>query len=198
MAREQRRGRGRLSSIDLLPEWADESKLWAFTALKEGRRTQVEILAEFNERLAAAALANGIGKAPKISLSAFNRRALRLAAMGRRLEETREIAGALTDRLGPGEADELTVMVAETIKTLVFEILEDRGEGGLGPKGAMELARALQAAVSAQSVSAERRRRIEAELKDRASAAIDKAAKQAGLSAEQIARIRRDVLGVRT
>lgn len=186
--------RGRVSSIDRLPAWADEARLWALAELTEARRDQLDILAEFNERLAAAAAANGVSPAPQISKSAFNRRALRIAAFGRRMEETRAIAAAVGARLESGDPDELTVMVAETIKTLVFELLESRGEGGINPKGTMELARALQAAVSAQSVSAERRRRIEAELKDKAGRAIDQAVERGKLDKEAAQRAR-EIMG---
>ena len=43
--------RGRLSSIDTLPEWADEAKLNAFTALKDRKLPQLEILDTFNAEL---------------------------------------------------------------------------------------------------------------------------------------------------
>src|SRR5688572_17965119 len=119
----RRSGRGRLSSIELLPVEAEPVVAWAMQELRARKHTQVDILDEFNKRLRAVAVEIGTPIAP-VSLSAFNRYAIRLASIARRLEETREIAGALTERLQPGDADDLTVMVAETIKTLVFELLE--------------------------------------------------------------------------
>lgn len=185
----RRKGRGRLSSIDLLPEEAQPIVAWAMGELRYRSRTQLDIHAEFNQQLEA------IGLEP-ISLSAFNRHALRLAAMARRLEETRAIAAAVTERLGPGEADELTVMVAEAIKTLVFELLEHGGEGGMSSKGAMEVARALHHAVSAQAVSTERRRRMEAEFAKKAEKAVDQVAKAKGLTADTVNAIKQQILGV--
>lgn len=190
MAR-RRSGRGRLSTIELLPADAEPIVAWAMGELRERKRHQVEILAAFNEQLAA------IGAGP-ISSSAFNRYAIRAAATARRLEETRQIVATITERLGPGEADDLTVVVAETIKTLIFEILEGTEGGRIDPKGAMELARALHSAASAQSVSSERRRRVERELASRTAAALDRVAKAKGLTAETIEDIKRQVLGVRT
>lgn len=186
---QRRRGRGRLSSIDLLPEEAEGAVAWAMGELRERARTQIEIHAEFNERLGA------LGIEP-ISLSAFNRHSLRLAATARRLEETRSIAAAVTERLGPGQADELTVMVAEAIKTLVFELLEQGGEGGISTKGAMEIARALHHAVQAQAVSTERRRKVEAEFASRAEQAVDQVARAKGLTADTVAAIKSEILGV--
>lgn len=207
----RRRGRGRLSSIELLPPDAEPIVAWAMGELRARRHTQVDILDEFNKRLRGLAAELGTDIAP-ISLSAFNRYAVRLATLARRLEETREISAALTDRLQPGDADNLTVMVAETIKTLIFEILESDGDSAAGvagaaegaeaparidTKGAMELARALQAAVSAQSISSERRRRVEKDFADRAAKAIDRAAKAKGLTAETVETIKAEILGVR-
>src|SRR3990167_9509359 len=125
----RRKGRGRLSSIELLPPDAELIVAWAMGELRDRKRHQVEILAEFNERLQALAKETGL-VVPPISRTAFNRYTLRLASTARRLEETHEIASAITERLQPGESDDLTVMVAETLKTLIFEILEGAaGEG---------------------------------------------------------------------
>ena len=147
----RRSGRGRLSSIELLPADAEPIVAWAMQELRLRKHTQVDILNEFNVKLRKLAVEIGEPVAP-ISLSAFNRYAIRLASTARRLEETRAIASALTERLEPGDTDDLTVMVAEAIKTLVFEILESSEDGSVDTKGAMELARALQAAASAQSI----------------------------------------------
>jgi hypothetical protein len=189
MARARRdRGRGRLSSIDLLPDEAEKDVLWAVDELRKRERLQKDILLEFNARLAD----RGIGP---VSASAFNRFAVRKAAAFRRLDEVREISTALTKALGPDSADDLTMMVGETIKTLVFEILE--GEDGISTKGAMELARALKHAVEAQSISTDHRRRIEDEFAKRTAKAIDAAGKEKGLSAKTRDAIKREILGIR-
>lgn len=186
-ARARRTGRGRLSSIERLPPEAADAVAWAYGALRESPMHQTEILEEFNRLLAE------IGEGP-ISRSAFNRHSLRLAADARRLEDTRKIAAALTERLEAGDSDDLTVMVAETIKTLVFELLEAGGEAGFSPKQAMELARALSAAASAQSVSSERRRKAEKELADKAAKAVDAVAKEKGLTADTVEAIKARIL----
>ena len=49
---DRREGRGRLSSIDLLPEEAEEDVVWALEQLRARNLPQTVILAEFNERLA--------------------------------------------------------------------------------------------------------------------------------------------------
>ncbi len=162
---------------------------WAFQELKERDRPQVEIHAEFNERLAEMKLG-------PISLSAFNRHSIRLASMARRHEEVREITSALTDRLDPGQTDDLTIMIAETIKTLVFEILENGDK--LTPKAAMELARALQSTVASQKLSVDRKRQIQEQFEDQVDGAIEKVMDEKGLNAETAAFLRAEVLGVKS
>ncbi|WP_026379374.1 DUF3486 family protein [Afifella pfennigii] len=179
-------GRGRLSSIDLLPEEAEPDIAWAMEQLRERSMLQSAILEEFNARLAD----RGIGP---ISKSAFNRHSIRLARTARRLEETRAIAKVLNERM-PEATDDLTIMVAETIKTLIFELLEDGGK--LTPRNAMEMARAMKDVALAQGLSTQRRRVLEKEFADKAGEAIDAAGKAAGLSAERISQLRREFLGV--
>jgi len=186
-----RQGRGRLSTIDLLPEEAQPDIIWAMDELRKRDRLQKDILEEFNGRLAD----KGIGS---ISSSAFNRHSIKLAATARRVEDTREITKVLTEKLEPGDTDDLTIMVAELIKTLVFELLQNAGEAGLAPKQAMEMARAIQAAASAQNISADRRRKHETEMASKVGAAVDKVAEAAGLTDKRAEEIRNKVLGVRS
>jgi len=187
---KNRQGRGRLSSINLLPEEADRVVAWAAQELREIKRTQAEIHLEFNQKLAE------IGIEP-ISASAFNRHAIRLAQMTRRIEDTREITAILTERLEPGQTDDLTIMVAETIKTLVFELLNEGGSAGFSPKAAMEMASALKSAAGAQKISSDRRLKVETELAQKVDIALETVTQEVGLSAERVAQLRRDILGIR-
>lgn len=190
------RGRGRLSAIDLLPEECSETISWAADQLAARDRTQLDIYAEFKEKLIALQGETGLGfDIP--SFSAFNRYSVRLAQMTRRLEQTREIAATISERFDAEASDDLTLIAAEAIKTLIFEVLQDRGEGGISTKGAMELANALRAATAAQSVSTARRQKVEAEFAEKADQAITTVAREAGLSAERVAQLRHDFLGVR-
>lgn len=184
------KGRGHLSSIDLLPDEALPDIQWAMEELKNRDRLQKDIHDEFNSRLAD----RGLGP---ISKSAFNRHSIKLAGIARRIEETREITAVLTEKLEPGDTDNLTIMVAETIKTLVFEMLTDGGEAGFNPKQAKEMAEALRAASSAQKVSAERRSAVEKDLAMKVDAVTEKIGKEMGLGADRIAQLRRDFLGVK-
>ena len=190
--------RGRLSSLDTLPDWADETKMWAFGELKDRQRPQLEILDEFNARLRTAAWENGVTDPPQISKSAFNRASMRLAVLGRRIEETREIAAVLAPKLEAAGDSSVTLLVAETIKTLVHEMLSNAGElsaDGDTAEMLMLTSRALKHAEEAKRISADGRRKIESELMTKAASAIEKVAKAQGGTPESIAALKQ-ALGV--
>ena len=200
MAERQRgRGRGRLSAINLLPEEASDVVVWASQQLAARERTQLDIYAEFRQRLIAMQGEQGLAfDIP--AFSSFNRFSLRQAELGRRLEETRQISSSLAARLDGIGNEDLTVMTIEAIKTLIFEIVSASGEAGASPKEAMEMARAVQSLVAATRMSQAQRASFEKALEEKTDEAIDKAAvvaREAGVSAEAIAQMRRDFLGVR-
>lgn len=200
MAAHAKARRGRLAEIDKLPDWADEAKVWAFEQLKERKRSQLDILDEFNARLRAASLADDASEdVPEISRSAFNRTAMRVSLLGRRLEETREIAAIIAPKLDQAGDNSLTLMVAETIKTLISEMLGNAGElaaDGDTAEMLMMTSRALVAAEQAKKISADGRRKIEAELNHKATKAVETVAKAKGLTAETVNAIKDKILGI--
>lgn len=190
------RGRGRLTAIDLLPDECSEAIAWASEQLAARELTQEAIYAEFRTRLIAVQGEFGVDfDIP--SRSSFNRYSIGLAQMTRRLEQTREIAATISKRFDGTTSDELTLISAEAIKTLIFELLNSAGEGGISPKGAMELANALRSAVAAQSVSTARKEALNKLHTAKTDAALKKVAKEAGLSKEMVALWRREFLGVK-
>lgn len=195
-----KRGRGRLSSIDLLPEWAGPAVTAALAKLRDNDLPQIEILDQFNAELRALAFAAGVVDPPQISPSAFNRKTMRLAAHGRRLAETREIATALASKLEQGGDEDLTLMLAETIKTLIFEMLE-RADGMPAADWSAEMmanfALALKNAEQAKKVTADMKILIEKNFAKQAEAAIEKVGALRGLSPEAKREFRRELFGVR-
>ena len=186
---DRREGRGRLSSIDLLPEDAEKEIIWALEQLRLREMPQIAILDEFNARLADRGIA-------KVSKSAFSRWSVRKALQFRRLDEVRAITADVVAGLGTGGADEVTTTVAEMIKVAIYEQLE----GTQDAKALQALGRALNAAVAAQKTSADNRRKLEGEIADQVGKAADRAgdaAREAGLSADRAAELRNKVLGVR-
>lgn len=191
MSEARREGRGRLSSIDLLPEEADEDVVWALEQLRANDLPQTVILEEFNQRLMDKGL-------EPISKSAFGRYSVRKAAEFRRLDAVRRISADLTESLGPEAPDQVTVMVGEMIKAAAYQALEG---GELKPKDIMELSRALQSVVGAQSKSDEYRRQLEKRVAQQVENAADRAeqiVREAGLSGDAVAQLRREFLGVKS
>jgi hypothetical protein len=184
----RREGRGRLSSIDMLPDDAEPDVVWALEQLRERAMPQNAILDEFNKRLADRGIA-------KVSKSSWSRYAVRKAIQFRKLDEVQRMSAELVTSLGTGGPDQVTVAVAEMLKLAAFQRLE---EGETSTKGIMELARALSSAVGAQKTSAEHRRRLEDEVRAKVDKAIDKAEASAeGPDAQAVLkRIREDVYGI--
>ncbi|MEL7681082.1 DUF3486 family protein [Citromicrobium bathyomarinum] len=190
-AADRRQGRGRLSSIDTLPDEAEEDVVWALEALRERKLPQNTIREEFNARLIARDI-------EPISKSAFNRYAVRKAIQFRKMDEVRRISSELVETLGTDAPDDVTVLVAEMIKVSMFKILEDKE---LDPKAIMELSRALQSTVSAQRGSEEYRKQLEKRVAQQLEEAADRAEvkmREAGLPADRIAQLRKDFLGVKS
>jgi len=186
-------GRGRLSSLDLLPEEAEDDVLWAFGQLKANKKTQVEILESLNLRLSMKGI-------EPISSSAFNRKAMRLNKMSTRLSEAREIAGVLANRFEDGSDEELTLLVSETIKMLVYETLErvDNPKADVFSSEMLgNLANALKSAEQAKRISVDTRSRIEKDFKVKAEDAVEQVAKTKGLSQESTDALKAALLGIR-
>lgn len=195
----QGRGRGRLSSFELLPEPCTPVVVWASDELRKRQRTQTDIYEEFCDRLEAVAKEFGDQLEFTIpSFTAFNRLSLRLAMLSRRMEDMRVVGDSMARNRDNESPDNLTLVAAEAIKTLVFELLIDAGESGIDARGAKDLANALRAATQAEDVSATRRREVQKEFAGQVDEAVDKVAKVKGLTAETVQQIKEQILGVAT
>lgn len=192
-----KKGRGRLSAIELLPPECDGIIAWAAQQLADRDCNQTEIYAEFVQKChALMAQHHGELEFTIPSSSSFWRYGFRLAAMTRRLEETREIASTLALRFNAEGSDDLTRIAAEAIKALIFELLTIAGEGGMKASDAMMLASALKAAAQAQGISTERRQKLEKEFKGRVDEAVAVVARTKGLTNETAEAIKAQILGV--
>ncbi|GGB55175.1 hypothetical protein GCM10011316_29070 [Roseibium aquae] len=192
-----KKGRGRLSAIEQLPPACDPVIAWAANELRSRDQTQKEIYEEFFLKLEVLQREHrGELDFAIPSFSAFNRYAIKLATLTRRLEDTRAIAASIAEKFDAQASDDLTLIAAEAIKTLVFEVLTDAGESGIDPKGALNLAGALRAAAQAQGVSTQRRQKVESDFARRTEKAVDRVAKVKGLSADTAEAIKAQILGV--
>ncbi len=185
------RGRGRLSSLDLLPPEAEEDVIWAYGELRGRKKTQEDILASLNLRLAVRGL-------PPISKSAFSRAAVRTARLAHRLGEVREIAGVMAQKFEDGGDEHLTLMLSETIKTAVFEMLENAGRlkaDGLSAEMMMNFSRALKFSEEAKKTAADTRKIIEKDFRAKAEEAVENVSKLKGISEEAKAELRAMLFG---
>ncbi len=179
-------GRGRLSSLDLIPEAGADDVLWALAELNKRQRSQTDILFELNDRLAV----HGI---EPVSRSAFNRRSMRMAVAARRLDEQRDLFAGLADRFTPEDVDEGNIVLGQMIKVLITEILDEPDQT---PKNAMELARAYLHTIQGQKISSERRQKLKVEFEQKTEAAVNAVAKQKGLTPDTAAAIKAAIFGV--
>lgn len=186
---EPPRGRGRLSSLDQLPEDAQDDVVWAVGQLNERKRTQADILFELNDRLRAKGV-------DEVSKSAFNRASMKYAVAQARFTEMRRIFEGIAPHFTPERVDESGMVIGEFIKMLIFELAQSEG-ASIGAKGAMELARGHLAAIQAQNISSERRAKLEAKFKAEAEKAVDKVAVAKGLTADTVEVLKATILGMR-
>jgi hypothetical protein len=152
----RRSGRGRLSSIDLLPERADPVVARAMAELAANDRTQQDILHDLNAELMALD-----PPCDPISSSAFNRHSMAFAAQARKLREARETAAALAERLEDMPEGDIGLMLGESIKAVLNDILIDGVLNGESPsmgdlRAAAETIQRLEQARKASHDVAER------------------------------------------
>lgn len=186
-----KKGRGRLSSLDLLPAEAEADYAWALGQLAKRERTQEAIRDELNLRLL------GLGLEP-VSKSAFNRKAMSFALMARQIEQTREMAGIMAERMDNQPEGDVGLLTGELIKSLVYDVLAGEMISGEAPsikllKTAAETIDKLERARKANMDTAVR---IKKQFAGEAMQAVEAAGKQAGLSAENLRMIREQVYGI--
>ena len=184
---ERVQGRGRLSSIDQLPDACEPDIVWALEQLEARKAHSNAILREFNARIAD----KGAGK---ISPQAWNRWSIRKALQLRRMQEGRAIMSGIHGALPTDNAnDEITLVLGEMIKLAVFEQLEagTRGDAVLSDKQLGNLSRTLRHAVKAQVDTLEFRQ-AKADFEDRmtkTAEAVETLGKKAGVGPETLEKI---------
>lgn len=166
----------------------------AMSALKDRKKPQAQILRVLNLELDAL----GLDIAP-ISKSAFNRKALWLASYGRQIENAREIASVLSERLDETPDGDVGLLLGETLKTLIFDVLSEASLSDKSPSMVMlgVASEALRNLEKARELSVTTRVKIERDFIKDAKKAVDRVAKEKGLTKDTIAAIKSQILGVR-
>lgn len=189
----RKKGRGRLSSIDQLPADAAPFVVDAIKALNEKKRTQEDIRDELNNHLL------GIEGCAPISSSAFNRYSLNLAVQGDRMLKAREVASIFAERMDENPEGDVGLLIGETLKTLIYDVIIDSTLEGENPSikmlgAAAKAVKELELARGANLRAAKLKQ--DNFIQDTADKLADVAEEQ-GLSAKVIARMRREILGVK-
>ncbi|MFQ5774022.1 MAG: DUF3486 family protein [Kiloniellaceae bacterium] len=178
----------RTSTIKRLP--ADIRELIA--RLRERGRTIDEILAKLRELDL------------DVSRSALGRHVKTLDEIAERIRANRTIAEAVVERLGDAPESRVARLNIELTHSLLTKLLvgEDGQPVELDAKEAMFVSTSLQKLSQAAKSDLERELKIRKDVAKEAVEKLDNAAKEAehagepGLSAERIAQLRRDFLGV--
>jgi len=179
------------SKIQQLP---DDIRSQLSAMLRSGSMSQKDILEEVNQLI----LESGLPPEEQISRSAMNRFAKRMEEAGSRMAQAREVAEVWTSKLGQAPTSEVGKLLQEFVRTMAFETsmkMMDASDGEDGkmidPKS-LVIQRVEQAAMTSHKVEKEIRAAFAAE----AATAAEKIVKQAGLTAETAAEIRRQILGI--
>ena len=186
MDKKKKQGRGRLSSVDKLP---DDIRIYINDALRERRIEQVDILDEINAMLRAR------GK-KQISKSAFNRYALNFEERVTKMRHAREAANAIVGKLDVDRNTDLGLATTELVKTAVFDrVFNDQDD--LDVDTINKLALAIQRLEKASSDNDKRVAEIRRRAIEEAAEQVEETAIQMGQTAEQAQFWREKILGVR-
>jgi hypothetical protein len=143
-----------------------------------------------------------------ISRSGLGRYKQSLDKVGEKLRHTREISNAFIEKLGAAPEGKQGRLLVEMTQSVIFDLLlaagdGDPSEGGgeargltLDPMAVMLVAKSLKDLSSAQKSDADLVLRIRQEAAKEASAAVDRVAKSRGLSAETVADLKEQFLGI--
>ncbi|MGI2227062.1 DUF3486 family protein [Shewanella frigidimarina] len=181
--------RGRRSKVDLLPS-AIRKKLDA--GLRDGSISQVELLEEINALINTA----GLPDDQQLSRAGLNRYATKMEAVGKSLREMREITQVWTAELGDKPTGEVTKLILEMARSQLFKALlnEDGEAADVGMiKDAML---AVQRLESAAMASHKREKEIRTAFATEAANAAEKVAKTAGLTADAVSLLKKEILGI--
>jgi hypothetical protein len=198
-----KREKKQISSIDLLPD-AVRSQLQALLA--DRKMTQLEVVRRINATLATLSAAGQLpAEAPEsLSKSALNRYAVRMEEVGAKLRQSREVAEMFIGHVGAAPQGQMGLLINEMLRSMAFELslkmqdidLENPETMSATIDQVKALALAVQRLEQSTSINVKREGEIRKLALANAADAVEKAAVQQGLNAEQAAFWRQQVLGV--
>lgn len=191
------------STVDLLPAGV-RKQLQAM--LDNPRITQLQAVYRVNAILAelrAAGDPEVLDPAcpEQVSKSAVNRYDLQMRDVGERLRQSREVADRWINTLGAAPQGQVGNLINEILRTLSFDVTLFMQQGALDEETApavvgmlKDLALTSMRLEKAANLNVEREREIRQQALEAAADAVSETAREAGVTPDTIARIRRDVL----
>ncbi len=190
VSKAKRQGRGRQSSIDLLPE---DIRIKLNEALRDRSLTQKQILSSINDLLKE----RGEGLLTK---SSVNRYSMQIEKGGAMMRQAREAADVLVGGLAEQKGADLGRAVTELIKTFTFDIVM-KGMDGDGATIDVDtlntLALITQRIERASKISLDRESQMRQQILEQAAETVEETAIQSGMNEEQAQLWREKVLGIK-
>ena len=182
--------RGRASKVDLLPP---NIKTTLTMMLRDKQYSQAEILEEINNIIADS----GLDESMQLTKTGLNRFASKMERIGKKIREAREVAEVWTKQLGEAPQSDIGKLLMEAVKTMAFDLTLNADEAVANdPKFLNQLALIANRIEQAQSISEERERKVRKEVAQQAAETAEKVVMQAGLSADTVAQIKQQILGI--
>lgn len=189
--------RGRGSKIEQLP---DEVKAFLNAMLRDRQYSQQEILDEVNRQIDEL----GLPDSEKLSRSGLNRYATRMEAIGKKMRETNAVADAWVQRLGDKPQGQVGNLLIQMTRSMAFDLAlaaqdqtnEDGEEEPISLGMLKDLSLTIQRLEKASMDSLKREKEIRKAFAEEAANIAEKAVKAAGLTAQAIATIKNEILGI--
>lgn len=186
--------RGKPSKVDLLPE---DIKKRLDEMLRDKRFSQGEILESVNQLI----IESGLDDGATISRSGLSRHAQKTEAIGQKLRDLRESTKALTAELGDKPTGDTTKLILEMGRSQLFKAMQkqlmnpdDDDDVDIGMiKDAMLAAQRLEATAMAAH---KREKDIRTAFAQEAASKAEEVATQNGLTADGVAELKREILGI--
>ncbi|MGA5655251.1 DUF3486 family protein [Rahnella contaminans] len=191
MTKKDKATRGRASKIDLLPESIQRE---INTLLSNKKNTQEDIRSAINELIDKA----GLSEEMKLSRSGLNRYTLKMESAGTRIREMNEISKQWIDQIGVESSGDTSRLLIQIVRGLAFDVSlkMQSGDQAVEPKGLKELATAIEKLEKSASEGYKREQEIRRQMAAEAADAAATAGKAAGLTAEGVATIKAQILGL--
>lgn len=179
----------RPSSIDLLP---DDIRDALHALLRDPAVSQLETCRRVNKLLAQE------GSDKRVSKSALNRYSQRMDTVGEKMRQSRQIAEMWIGKLGNQPQGEVGKLLNEFTRTMAFEtaLSMSEEEEPVHPKLLKELSLSIKHLEEAASVNQKREEEIRTQMAAEAADKVEKLATQRGMSKDDVAFWRQEVLGM--